>query len=140
MNEKSLQFYRATETAETLEPIDERLALLIRLLAPHALDTACHKVLEYLIRIYDVHVYHKALLINAFLPYFETAYFLRITQLLNLESDAEYGFLYQFSYQGKSIDKATLVKCLGRTAGLIFSKYADFCFSLLELPSREHAS
>ena len=98
LNERSLQFYRATETAETLEPIDERLALLLRLLAPHTINTACHKVLEYLIRIYDVHVYHKALLINAFLPYFETAYFLRMVQLLNLVNDQEYGFLHQFAY------------------------------------------
>lgn len=87
LNEKSLQFYRASETSETLEPINERLALLIRLLTPHVLNTGCHKVLEYLIRIYDVHVYHKTLLINAFLPFFETVYFLRMVQLLNLEKD-----------------------------------------------------
>ena len=51
------------------------------------LESGCHKILEYLIRIYDVHVYHKTLLLNAFLPYFETAYFLRMIQLLNLEDD-----------------------------------------------------
>ena len=58
------------------------------------MDSACHKILEYLIRIYEVHVYHKTLLLNAFFPFFETAYFLRIIQLLNLEQDQEYGFLH----------------------------------------------
>ena len=85
--EKSLTFYRATETAETLKPIDARVGTLLKLLAPHFLDTGCHKVLEYLIRVYDVHVYQKALLLNAFLPFFETSYFLRVIQLLSLEND-----------------------------------------------------
>lgn len=57
LNERSLSFYRGTETVETLKPIDERLELLIKLLAPHALDSGCHKILEYLIRIYEVHVH-----------------------------------------------------------------------------------
>ena len=105
----------------------------MKLLAPHVLESGCHKILEYLIRIYDVHVYHKALLLNAFLPYFETAYFLRVTQLLNLAEDQEYGFLHQYAYQGTAIDKLTLVKCLGRSSGLVFMKYAEFCFELLDL-------
>ena len=42
---------------DTLKPIDERLVVLLKLLAPHALESACHKILEYLIRIYDVHVH-----------------------------------------------------------------------------------
>jgi len=77
-----------------LEPIDQRLSTLLKLLAPHSLDSACHKILEYLIRIYDIHVFHKTLLINMFMPFFETAFFLRMVQLLNLESDQEYGFLH----------------------------------------------
>ena len=42
------------------------------------LESGAHKVLEYLIRIYDVHVFHKKVLLNAFLPYFETSYFLKM--------------------------------------------------------------
>ena len=57
LHERSLQFYRGTETVDTLKPIDERLVVLLKLLAPHALESACHKILEYLIRIYDVHVH-----------------------------------------------------------------------------------
>jgi hypothetical protein len=64
------------------------------LLAPHVLETGAHKVFEYLIRIYDVHVFHKTALLNAFLPYFETSYFLKMVQCLSLEKDQEYGFLH----------------------------------------------
>lgn len=58
------------------------------------LETGAHKVFEYLIRIYDVHVFHKTALLNAFLPYFETSYFLKMVQCLSLEKDQEYGFLH----------------------------------------------
>jgi len=35
-------------------------------------------VLEYLIRIYEIHAFHKHAIFYAFLPYFETAFFLRM--------------------------------------------------------------
>ena len=54
-------------------------------------------------------------------------------QLLNLEKDQEYAFLHQFAYEGSAIDKTTLVKFLGRTSGLVFIKYAEFAFSLLDV-------
>ena len=73
-----MTFYRGGETKDALAPIDQKLELLIKLLAPHVLESGAHKVLEYLIRIYDVHVFHKKVLLNAFLPYFETSYFLKM--------------------------------------------------------------
>ena len=41
--------------------------------------------------------------------------------------------MHEFAYTGTMIDKLTLVKCLGRNSGLVFTKYAEFCFSLLDL-------
>lgn len=87
LNEKSLSFYRGTETKETLTPIDEQLDHLLKVLAPHLLESSALKVIEYLVRIYEVHVYHKYTLLQAFIPLFETLYFLRITQCLNLKED-----------------------------------------------------
>ena len=136
-NQKSLEFYRGTETKETLDAIDSKVELVVKLLAPHMLLSAAHKVLEYLIRIYEVHIHHKYLLLNALLPYFETVYFLKAIQCLNLEKDELYSFLHQFAYQGHAIDKKTLVKALGRNSGLLFTKYSDFCFILLDLQANQ---
>ena len=46
--------------------------------------------------------------------------------------------MHEFAYTGTSIDKATLVKCLGRNSGLVFTKYAEFCFSLIDLEDQNN--
>ena len=131
-SENSLQFYRGGQTKDALVSLDAKLELVIKLLAPHMLETGAHKVLEYLLRIYEIHVNQKVVLLNAFLPYFETSYFLKMVQCLALEKDAEYSFLHQYAYRGEAIDQDTLVKALSRQSGLVFIKYSEFCFSLLD--------
>ena len=82
--ERSLSFNRGLKTKEELEPVDEKLRLVLKLLAPFSIDQSAHKVLEYLIRVYDVHVFHKELLLLSFLPHFDTAFFLKMVQCLSL--------------------------------------------------------
>jgi len=78
LSEKSLEFYRGTQTKDDLKHLDSQLESLIKILAPFFLDSATHKVLEYLIRIYEIQAFHKATIVFAFLPYFETSFFLRM--------------------------------------------------------------
>ena len=96
------------------------------------LESGTHKILEYLLRIYEIHVHQKVDLINAFMPYFETSYFLKMMQCLSLEKDPEYSFLHPYAFKGEAIDQVTLVKALSRQGGLVFIKYAEYCFSLLD--------
>lgn len=98
LNEKSLSFYRGTETKDTNSTIDEQVEALLKALSPLLLEQSALKVIEYLIRIYEVHVYHKQTMLLAFMPLFETVYFLRITQCLNLKDDQVWGWLHEFAY------------------------------------------
>ena len=82
LNEKSLEFYRGTMTKDLVKEVDDKLALMIKLLCPYFLYPATHKILEYLVRIYEIHAFHKLTVVYAFLPYFETPFFLRMIQLL----------------------------------------------------------
>jgi len=77
LSEGSLSYYRGSQTAEALKEVDGKLEELLALLAPYLLLTATHKIFEYLVRIYDVHVHHKHIVVCAFLAYFETAYFIK---------------------------------------------------------------
>jgi len=77
LHEKNLSFYRGTQTADALKEVDIQLEQLIQLLSPHLLLAPTHKIVEYLIRVYDVHAHAKHSFIMAFLPYFETAYFMK---------------------------------------------------------------
>ena len=74
-----MSFYRGTETKDTNLIIDEQLDALIKALSPWLLEQAALKVIEYLIRVYEVHIYQKQTLLLAFIPLFETVYFLRIS-------------------------------------------------------------
>ena len=92
------------------------------------MQPAVHKILEYLIRIYDVQAHLKHTFIMAFLPYFETSYFLKAAQLTNLKEDEFFSFIHEFAYKGEAIEKRTIVKALSRNHGVLFSKYSQWCF------------
>jgi hypothetical protein len=126
LNEQSLTFYRGTETKETNQIIDDQVGALIKALAPFLLEQSALKVVEYLMRIYECHIFHKQTMILAFMPLFETVYFLRAIQCFNLKDDQVWGWLNEFAYQGQSIDKPTLTKCLARHNGLVFCLCAEF--------------
>eukprot|EP01022_Parablepharisma_sp_SALTPOND_P017471 TRINITY_DN2799_c0_g1_i1.p1 TRINITY_DN2799_c0_g1~~TRINITY_DN2799_c0_g1_i1.p1 ORF type:complete len:2024 (+),score=199.97 TRINITY_DN2799_c0_g1_i1:6077-12148(+) len=106
----SKTFNRFTQTVEDLKMIDSALSQLIKLLAPHFLLPSCHKVLEYLVRVYDVHVYHKELLMDSLLPFLESPLFVRIAQLLNLKSHPTFGFLETRVQKGNILNKQVLAK------------------------------
>ena len=76
--ESSLRFFRGGMTQDQLEGVDTQVDTLIRALSPCLLDSAALKIVEYLIRIYEAHVYHKETLLMAFMPLFESVYFMRI--------------------------------------------------------------
>jgi len=103
-------FNRFTQTIDDLKNIDNSLSALLKLLAPYFMLPACHKVLEYLVRVYDIHIYHKELLIDALLPYMESAIFIKMAQLLNLKGHPVYGFLEPRIEKGNLLNKALLIQ------------------------------
>ena len=92
-------------------------------------------MLEYLIRVYEIHAFHKHTLVYSFLPYFETTFFLRMIQLLNIKNDELFHFLEHFAFSGRSIDKKELIKGLAKNNATLFAKYSEFCFNLCQLHS-----
>jgi len=60
------------------------------LLSPFLLHNAAHRVIEYLVRIYEINAFQKETLLLSFLPYFETAFFIKLIQILNLKQDDYY--------------------------------------------------
>ena len=137
-SESSLSFYRGTQTSDSLKIVDSKLEEVLGLLAPYLLLPPTHKVFEYMVRIYEVHAHLKHSVIFAFLAYFETSYFLKAMQLLNLKEDEVWYFLHEFAYRGQSIQKPALVKALARNQGIAFTKYTQWCLSTI--PNAEEAS
>lgn len=94
------------------------------------LESATHRVLEYLIRIYEVHAHQKESLVYAFFPYFETAFFIKMIQIVNLKQEDSLFFLDAYAFKGEALDKNNFVKNLARNDALLFAKYATYCFEL----------
>lgn len=86
---------------------------IVKIIAPHFLLSPAQKVLEYLIRIYEVHAFLKTELLLAFLPFFETGPFTRLVQLLNLKTDDFFEFIYEPVHKGERLNKKLLIKGLG---------------------------
>jgi len=112
--------------------INEKATALLRILSPHFLSSDCHKILEYMIRVFEIHVYLKREIAFLFLPFFETSYFTRLIQLLNLKEDPSLYFLNDYAYKGIKVDKKTLVKYLSKQGALGLKSFAEYAISVSE--------
>jgi hypothetical protein len=81
----SKYFNRETKREEELKETDQAINDLLIDLGPFFRHKATHMVLEFLIKIYNVHVYNAKGLFLAFLPYHESKYFIKLIQNINFE-------------------------------------------------------
>jgi hypothetical protein len=87
-----------------------------------------HKIIEYLLRIYEINAFHKYDLIFGFLPYYETIWFMKISQLVNLKEDKWLEWLHEFSFKGEQVSKQVLVRAMQRNQASLFDQYAKWLF------------
>ena len=71
-------FYRGSQNKEFLEILDTKLNHIITIISPYFMKAAAYKILEFLIRVYEIHAYHKTHLFFSFLPFYDTPQFLRL--------------------------------------------------------------
>lgn len=95
---------RESENQHLHEAIDAFLTLL----SPHLFLTASHQVLEYLIRVHEVHVFHPTSLIRAFLPYHDHNLFSRVLLVLDLR-DTGFDFLMKNQERGAPLLREDLI-------------------------------
>lgn len=88
--------------------VQQAIDALLVLLSPHLFLTASHQVLEYLIRVHEVHTYHPASLLRAFLPYHDHNLFSRLLLLLDLR-DTGFDFLEKNQERGAPLLQEDLI-------------------------------
>lgn len=123
---------RALLTAEENGALNAVLEPFLVMLSPHLFLTAAHQVLEFLIRVHEVHVYNREALLRAFLPYHDHNIFSRILLIMDLRDT---GFDFLSSHQ----DRATPLLRRDLLIGCTQSRKALqlVCQSMLE-PIRLH--
>jgi len=109
-NNTSKYFQRETKLKSELSEVDYFLLNLIVDLIDYFHLRAAHKVIEYLIKIFNINAYNPKLLALAFLPFHESKYYIKLMQNLNLELNQNFKFLNHFSKTGTVVLEELLFK------------------------------
>ncbi|CAI2375501.1 unnamed protein product [Moneuplotes crassus] len=136
-DETSKDFYRGGQNKETLELIDTKISHIITILSPYFLKNPTYKILEFLIRIYEVHAHHKLHLFFSFLPFYDTPQFLRLLKCMELKNDYMLSFFQPFVSKGVILRQEALVKFMARENGAYLKNFSDITFKFLTLQDEQ---
>jgi hypothetical protein len=106
-------YAREVLTEAEVRKLDGKVREAVERIAGYFLSPACHKVLELLIRYYQVHIYARDLLVQVFLPYHDTKVFIRLLQLVNLQG-SDWEWLRNHQQVGAIIPRADLITICGK--------------------------
>jgi U3 small nucleolar RNA-associated protein 10 len=84
-------FSRASQSSAVIEALDRSISSFLRVLSPYFTLKAAHKVLEWLIRRYEVHLYNVEALLDMALPYHDNPLFARLLQILRIDASVGSG-------------------------------------------------
>lgn len=115
---KSLE--RTVQTKEVNEKLDKHISKFLQYLSPYFLLKPAHKVLEWLIRRFQIHVFNVDSLVSCILPYHETNLFARVLQLLAIKDpSSKWNWLRPIQKAGVPLSKtAFLQHCISDTSFL----------------------
>lgn len=113
---KSLE--RALQSKDVNEKLDKHISKFLQYLSPYFLLKPAHKVLEWLIRRFQIHVYNVDSLLTCILPYHETNMFARVVQLLSIrDPSSKWNWLRPIQKAGVPLSKtAFLQHCISDPA------------------------
>lgn len=129
---KAPQFNRELHNKEINEQLDSTLEELLLLLSPYFLLNPAHKVLEFLIRNYKIHVFNVDHVMGCILPYHDHPLFSRFVQILQIK-DTKWEFLEPIQQSGVPLIREILVRrCITD-----FSILEFICSTVNKFESRE---
>lgn len=123
--------FQETRSASIHNLIIEELTKTTKLISPHFLNPACHKIIEFLIRFYQYHVNCMKEILYAFLPFHCSKFFIRLLQVLNL--DHFWSFLGRHQHTGYVLQRMDVVKQCGHEMKLLQGIMATAEFSEIHL-------
>ncbi|XP_068676688.1 HEAT repeat-containing protein 1-like isoform X1 [Montipora foliosa] len=110
-DEASKSLERTLQTKEVNENLDKHIAKFLKYLSPYFLLKPAHKVLEWLIRRFQIHTFNVDSLMTCVLPYHETNLFARVVQLLPIKhSSSKWHWLRPVQKAGKPLSKTAFLQ------------------------------
>jgi hypothetical protein len=99
----SKYFNRETSLPDETKAIDDKVNSVLLHLSEHFLNSNCHKIIEFLLRIYKINIYNSEKLILSFLPYHSTTLFTKLIQSINFSQKhvtGGFGFMSHYAENG----------------------------------------
>ena len=115
---KSLE--RTLQSKDVNDKLDKHISKFLQHLSPYFLLKPAHKVLEWLIRRFQIHVFNVDSLVTCILPYHETNLFVRVLQLLSIKDpSSKWNWLRPIQKAGVALSKtAFLQHCISDSSFL----------------------
>ncbi|EKX47067.1 hypothetical protein GUITHDRAFT_50349, partial [Guillardia theta CCMP2712] len=118
-NRSPSTFHRENQSYDAMKSINQSIKSLLKALAPYFLLRPTHKILEFLIRCYQVHEHNLDDLLLCCLPYHTTPQFVRLVQLTNPKD--KWSFLNGVKKTGAPLSRTVLAgACISDLAVLKF--------------------
>lgn len=136
-HESAKDFYRGGQNKEELALVDTKLEHVITILSPYFLKNPTYKILEFLIRTYEVHAHQKLHLFFSFLPFYDTPQFLRLLKCFELKDDYMLSFFEPFVKKGVILRQEAIVKFMSRENGAYLKTFSDITFKFLTLQQEQ---
>jgi len=136
-DETAKDFYRGSQSKEIIETLDTKLKHVITIISPYFMHNACYKILEFLIRIYEVHAYHKIHLFFSFLPFYDTPQYLRLLRCMELKDDYMLSYFEPFVKKRVILRQEAIVRFMARENGAYLKNFSDIVFQFLTLKEEQ---
>ncbi|KAG9319233.1 hypothetical protein KVV02_008218 [Mortierella alpina] len=101
---------RVLQTKEDNEKLDESITLFLRQLSPYFLLKPAGKALEWLIRRFRIHEFNIDAIVHAVLPYHETALFVTMISILQIEETSRWVFLRPIRKSKQPLERTLLIQ------------------------------
>ncbi|KAF9190434.1 HEAT repeat-containing protein 1 [Haplosporangium sp. Z 767] len=101
---------RVLQTQEDNAKLDESITLFLRQLSPYFLLKPSGKALEWLIRRFRINEFNINAVLHAILPYHETALFVTMVSILQIEETSRWAFLRPLRKSKQPLDRTLLIQ------------------------------
>ncbi|KAF8933369.1 HEAT repeat-containing protein 1 [Dissophora ornata] len=110
---------RVLQTKEDNAKLDESITLFLRQLSPYFLLKPSGKALEWLIRRFRIHEFNIDAILHAILPYHETALFVTMVSILQIDERSRWSFLRPIRKTKQPLDRTMLIQNMLKDRSLV---------------------
>ncbi|KAG0256973.1 HEAT repeat-containing protein 1 [Actinomortierella ambigua] len=117
--ESMKSFDRTVQSKDDNAKLDESITLFLRQVSPFFMLKPAGKALEWLIRRFRINEYNVDAILHAILPYHETALFVTMVSILQIDEASRWAFLRPIRKSKQPLDRSVLIQNMTKDRSLV---------------------